>query len=126
MTKVTERKIYWTVLIFAVLSIIFAISASGQSGEFDTMTLRDNDGSKEIRQRSSIEIKGGILRMAENGQEWDEPILFQSKGPYYQEHPVMVIDTTAGRYTLFLDRMTITRAYLGSNIGADRIYSNQD
>jgi len=126
MTKITERKIYWTVLIFAALSILFAISASGQSGEFDTMTLRDNDGSKEIRQRCSIEIKGGVLRMAENGHKWDEPILFQSKSPYYQEHPVMVIDTPAGRYTLFLDRMKITRAYLGSNIGADRIYSNQD
>ena len=114
-----ERKIFWICVMFAISIILFTIKASGQSGAFTKLTLKDRYGTKERAMSSSIQLLPGKLKVAENGQEWLESITFQSKSVGSCE-----VETQAGHYLLIMEVDKIKKAYLRSNVGADRIYEN--
>lgn len=112
-----EKKILIICVMFAISIILFTIKASGQGGTFDKLTLKDRYGIEERTMKSTIELLPGKLKVSENGQEWLENILFQSKSIDSCE-----VETLAGHYLMILDKDKIKRVYLRSNAGADRIY----
>lgn len=113
-----EKKILIILVMFAVSIILFTIKASGQSGTFTKLTLKDRYGTEERTMPSAIQLLPGKLKVSENGQEWLEPILFQSKS----FHGNIELGTEAGNYLLIMKSDTISKAYLRSNVGADRVY----
>jgi hypothetical protein len=112
-----ERKIFWICLMFAASIILFTVKASAQSGTFDHLLLRDQYGDEIRKQDSKITLLPGKLEITENGQTWTEKILLQTKSP-----DTCQIETASGYYVLLLRDKCLTRAYLRSNVGADRIY----
>jgi len=110
----------WPLLLIMPGCLLFATKeAKCQSGTFDKLTLKDKDGTEERTMHSTFQLVPGKLKVSEDGQEWLEQILFQSKGIDSCE-----VETLAGHYLLLLERGTIKEVYLRSNVGADRIYHN--
>jgi hypothetical protein len=112
-----EKKILIICLMFALSIILFTIKASGQTGTFDHLLLRDQYGDELRKQESKISLLPGKLEITENGETWTEKILLQTKGA-----DTCQVETSAGYYVLLLERGTLKRAYLRSNVGADRVY----
>lgn len=112
-----EKKILIICLMLAAATILFTIKASGQSGTFDKLILKDRYGTEERVMKSTIELLPGKLKVSENGQEWLENILFQSKSIDSCE-----VETLAGHYLLIMEKGNIKKVYLRSNVGTDRIY----
>jgi hypothetical protein len=112
-----ERKIFWICLMLAASIILFTVKASGQSGTFDHLLLRDQYGGEIRKQDSKITLLPGKLEITENGETWTEKILLQTKSP-----DTCQVETSAGYYVLVLKGERLERAYLRSNVGADRIY----
>ena len=109
---------YWPLaLIFIGILLFFSKQCAAQSGTFTKLTLKDRWGVDTLKTRSYIQLLPGKLKVSENGQEWLESILFQSKGIDTCE-----LETQAGHYLLILEKQTIKKAYLRSNLGADRVY----
>lgn len=101
----------------AASAIIFAIKAKAQSGTFDHVLLKDRWGEELREMDCKIQLLPGKLRITESRETWDEKILLQSKSP-----DTCQVETSAGYYLLILERGCLKKAYLRSNVGADRIY----
>lgn len=116
-----ERKIFWICLMFAAGIILFTIKASAQTGNFTQLVLKDRYGVEELEMASTIKLMPGKLEITEDGQTWEEKILLQTKSG-----DTCGVETLAGYYLLILEGKRLKTAYLRSNVGADRIYRNED
>lgn len=115
-----ERKIFWICLMLAAATILFAIKASAQqTGKFSVLILKDRHGEETRQLQSSITLLPGKLVVSEGKEKWEEKILLQSKN-----QDTCHVETNAGWYVLVLEGECLKRAYLRSNVGADRIYTN--
>lgn len=112
-----ERKIYWIMLLLAASMILFAIKSQAQSGKFSYLVLKDQNGEEVRKEHSEIKLLPDRLVITENGMKFQEKILLQSKSGDTCE-----VYTDAGRYWLVFEGKELKKAYLRSNVGADRIY----
>jgi len=110
-------KSLWPIILLIIAGLLFTVKVRCQSGSFDKLILKDRDGTEERICPSAIQLLPGKLKVSENGQEWLEQILFQSKSVDSCE-----VETSAGHYLLILEKGTVKKVYLRSNVGADRIY----
>lgn len=112
-----ERKIFIIILLLAASIVLFTIKASGQAGTFDHILLKDRHGEELLNESASIRLLPGKLEITEGEWSWQEEISLQTKSGQSCE-----VWTEAGHYLLQIEGERIARAYLRSNVGADRAY----